>query len=186
MKLDLLTFKKQKDLIDGVILHKLKINRDERGLLMEMLREDWVDVFERPRLQFGQSYYSVTQPGFARDEDCWHNHPKKQVDRFVIIEGSAVVALYDWRKTSKTFGTLNLFLMGEKNGDDNQYLLLIPQDVLHGFCTVGNKPCYLISFPNHRYDPSEEKRIPFDKVKARFPDGSLFSWKKIREQQGPA
>lgn len=182
MRIDFLTYKKKKDLIDGVVLRKLAIRRDHRGLLVETLRDDWSDVFEQPERQFGQSYCSVTLPGFARDEDRWHNHPTQQIDRFVILKGNAVVAIYDWRKESKTFGRLNLFLMGEKNGDDDQYLLLIPQGVLHGFCTVGSKPCYLVSYPTHHYAPSEEERIAFNKVKVVFPDGTPFSWEKIREQ----
>lgn len=180
--MDFLTFKNQKNLIADVVLHQLVMHRDERGLLMETLKEDWTDVFHRPDLQFAQSYYSVTQPGFARDEEFWHNHPTKQTDRFIILQGNAVVALYDWREDSKTKGILNLFLMGERNGDDDQYLLLIPKNVLHGFCTVGDKPCHLISFPDHLYDPKEEGRIPFSQVSALLPDGTAFNWKTVREQ----
>lgn len=182
MQLDFLSLTNQKNLIAGVKLHKLTIHRDLRGMLVETLRDDWEDVFHTPDLQFGQSYCSVTLPGFARDEDKWHNHATKQTDRFVIIRGSAVVALYDWRKGSSTEGILNLFQMGEINGDDNQYLLLIPQNVLHGFCTIGKEPCYLVSFPDHLYDPAEEGRVPFIQAGAKFPDGSLFSWDSIRKQ----
>lgn len=177
-----LSLKNKENLIDGVILHKLEVHRDHRGLLMETLKETWPDVFVRPTLQFGQSYFSITQPGFARDEDMWHNHPIKQTDRFVILKGNAVVALYDWRKVSPTFGRLNLFLMGEKNGDDNQYLLLITQNILHGFCTVGNEPCHLISYPNQVYNPAEEGRISFSEVNAKFLDGTVFSWERVRKQ----
>lgn len=182
MDIDFLSFSNQKNLIDGVVLHKLTIHRDARGMLVETLKEDWKEVFHRPNLQFGQSYFSITNPGFARDEDKWHVHPTKQVDRFVIVSGSAVVALFDWRKDSKTKDVLNLFVMGEVNEDDNQYLLPIPKNVLHGFCTAGKKPCYLVSYPNHTYDPKEEGRIPFSEVDARLPDGTPFSWNSIREQ----
>ena len=182
MEIDFLSYNNQKNVIDGVKLHKLTIHRDPRGSLMETLREDWADVFHRPTLQVGQSYYSVTMPGFARDEDKWHLHPTKQTDRFVILKGNAVVALYDWRKGSETYGVLNLFLMGERNGDDDQYLLLIPINVLHAFGTVGNEPCHLISYPDHTYDPNEEGRIPFSQVNAKLPGGTAFSWKAVREQ----
>lgn len=182
MQLKFLTFNNQEAIIKDVKLHKLIIHRDQRGMLMEMLREDWKDVFERPQHQFGQSYYSMTNPGFARDEDKWHVHPTKQTDRFIVIKGSAVVALYDGREESNTFQTLNLFLMGEKNGDDNQYLLFIPKRVLHVFCTVGNEPCSLVSYPDHIYDPHEEGRIPFSQANVHFPDGRAFSWDIIRQQ----
>lgn len=180
--IDFLTYRNQKDIIDGVKLHQLTIHRDPRGSLMETLGEDWLDVFHRPNLQFGQSYYSITQPGFARDEDNWHVHPTQQTDRFIILHGSAVVAIYDWRKESKTQGFINLFMMGESNRDDNQYLLLIPVNVLHGFCTVGNESCHLLSFPDHHYDPAEEGRIPFSEVNVQLQDGRLFSWDIVRKE----
>ena len=177
-----LSLKNQENIIKDVVMHKLDVHRDSRGLLMETLKETWSDVFVRPVLQFGQSYFSITEPGFARDEDKWHNHPTKQTDRFIILKGNAVVALYDWRKDSPTFGKLNLFIMGEKNGDDNQYLLLIPQNVLHGFCTMGKDPCHLISYPSQSYDPKEEGRVSFAEVDAKFKDGTPFSWEAVRKE----
>jgi len=182
MDLEFLSYNNQKNLIADVALHKLTIHKDERGSLMETLREDWPEIFHRPTLQFGQSYFSVTEPGFARDETDWHVHPTKQTDRFIVLSGNAVVALYDWRKESKTSGTLNIFVMGEGNGDDDQYLLLIPINVLHAFCTVGDKPCGLLSFPDHLYDPKEEGRIPFVQAGAKFPNNEIFSWDPIRNQ----
>lgn len=182
MDVEFLSYKNQKKLIDGVVVYKLEIHRDPRGLLVETLKQDWTDVFHRPDLQFGQSYFSVTNPGFARDEDKWHVHPKKQTDRFVIVGGSAVVALYDWRAKSPTKDILNLFVMGEVNADDNQYLLLIPKNVLHGFCTVGKKSCALVSYPDQSYDPTEEGRIPFSEVNAALQNGTPFGWDIIRDQ----
>lgn len=179
MSFDFLTYNNHKDLIDGVKLQKLTIHRDPRGLLVEVLRSDWEGIVDKEH-PYGQTYRSVTFPGFARDEDQWHNHPTRQVDRFVVVNGSAVFALYDWRKESPTFGKLDLFLMGDINGDDNQYLLLIPKNVLHGFCTVGKNPCILLGNPTETYDPKEEGRINFSDVTATFSDGTPFAWNSIR------
>lgn len=182
MKIDFQTFKNQKNLINGVILRQLKINRDSRGLLVETMKESWTDVYHEPEMLFGQSYCSVTLPGYARDEDSLHNHPTKQTDRFVVIRGNAVFALYDWRPESPTNGMLNLFLMGEINQDDDQYMLLIPKNILHGFCTVGSDPCYLLGFPTHTYDPSEEGRIPISELNVKFEEEISFSWDIVRKQ----
>ena len=181
MKLDFLTFNQQKNLIEGVKLFKLKVNQDQRGMLVETFKINWEEIFNK-ELPLAQSYFSLTNPGFARDEDRWHYHPTKQTDRFVVIKGNAVFALYDWREGSKTLGVLNLFLMGERNGDDNQYLLLIPRNVLHGFCTVGQEPCYLVSYITTLYDPAEEGRISFEEAGVKFSDETPFSWKKVREE----
>lgn len=173
------TLNNQENIIADVKIFKLKVNRDQRGLLMENLKTSWQEIFNK-ELPFGQNYCSVTNPGFARDENLWHQHPD-QTDRFVVIKGNAVFALFDVRPNSKTKDVLNLFLMGEKNGDDNQYLLTIPPEVLHGFCTVGNEPCYLLGFPTLVYDPKQEGRVPFTKAGVTFTDGTPFSWASIRE-----
>ncbi len=181
MALEFLSLNNQKNLIDGAKLFKLRVNRDPRGVLVETLKTSWPEVFSDD-LPFAQTYYSITMPGVARDEELWHCHPTKQIDRFVIIKGNAVFALYDNRKSSKTFGQLNLFLMGEGNNDDNQFLLLVPKNVLHGFCAVGNDPCYLINYPTTLYDKAEEGRFSYEEVGAKLPDGRLFSWQIIREE----
>jgi len=167
---------KSQSLIDGVVLYTLKVNRDERGILVESLKVNWKKVFDDENRPFAQCYYSITNPGVARDADCWHYHPTKQEDRFVVIKGDIVAVLYDWRRNSPTYGTLNLFAMGESEGDA-QYLLLIPVNVLHCFKVVSKKPSILINFPTVLYDSKEEGRIPFKEVK--LPDGTYFDWSLV-------
>jgi dTDP-4-dehydrorhamnose 3,5-epimerase len=104
--------------IEGVKVKKLKVIPDERGLLMEMMRDD-DEFFQR----FGQVYLSVVYPGAVKG---WHYH-KKQTDHFVFVKGMAKVVLYDGRETSKTRGEVNEFFMGEQN----PILLVIPPLVLH-------------------------------------------------------
>lgn len=180
MEKDFITLSNQVNIIEDVKLHKLVIHRDERGMLMETIKIGWEGILDET-MPFGQTYYSITNPGFARDESDWHCHPTKQTDRFVILKGDVVIALYDWRKESKTYGKLNLFLMGDHSGDDNQYLLLIPKNVLHATCNVGKEPARYLGNPTHVYDPSEEGRIPFSQVPVAFSDGTPFSWDAVRK-----
>jgi len=171
-------------LIQGVVVYPLKVNRDERGVLVESLKINWHEVFDSRLRPFAQCYYSITEPGVARDADRWHFHPTKQEDRFVVVKGDILVALYDWRKDSRTYGTLNLFPMGESQKDDGQYLLLIPINVLHCFKNIGKKEAILLNFPTKLYDPKEEGRIPFTEVK--FSDGTTFDWSLISNHQSLA
>src|SRR3990167_3317808 len=99
-----------KGLIDGVILRKLKINKDKTGSLIETLRSDWADVFNQDDLNFAMQYISITPPAVARDEKVWHVH-KFQKDRFICASGKIVTAVYDPRENSKTKGKLNLCIM---------------------------------------------------------------------------
>ena len=165
-------------LIHDVRIHPLRVNRDKRGILTEIMKTDWEDVYEKRELPFAQTYYSITKSGVARDETLWHYHPGGQQDRFGVIKGEIVVAIFDWRKKSKTFGRLNLFHLGELPKDKGQYIVLVPKRCLHGFVVVSKTPAILFNFPTRLYDPVEEKRIPMEKVKME--DGKGFSWDLVR------
>ena len=145
-------------MIEGVKIKKLKVIPDDRGFLMEMLRND-DGVFER----FGQVYLSVCKPNTVKG---WHYH-KKQVDHFVVVKGNAKVVLYDLRDDSQTKGKVEEHFLGEKS----PILLKIPTNVLHGITPMGNEPCYLINIPTEKYNyekPDEfrishtSKEIPYD------------------------
>lgn len=166
-------------LIHDVVLRRLVVNSDLRGNLVEVLKTTWEDVYDPREFPFTQVYYSSTNPGTARDRDRWHFHPGGQVDRYVVIAGDAVFAIYDIRETSPTCDTLNLFLIGESLGPDGQYEILVPARTLHGFLVVSRKPATLLNFPSRLYDPDEEWRLPFEDFP--LPDGSIFSWNKVRQ-----
>ena len=101
MNFTYLDLNNQKDLIEGVVLKKLTLHKDESGTLVETLRRDWSDVFDDKGLNFAMQYLSITPSGRIRDEDKWHVH-KKQKDRFICVSGKIVTTLYDPREGSKT------------------------------------------------------------------------------------
>lgn len=139
-------------MIQGVVVKPLKVIPDERGWLMEMLRDD--DAFFQ---KFGQVYLSVVYPGVVKG---WHYH-KKQTDHFVFVKGMAKVVLYDGREESPTRGEINEFFMGEKN----PILLVIPPRVLHGMKGIGTEPAYLVNTPTEHYvyaEPDEFRTPPHD------------------------
>ncbi len=136
-------------MIEGVQVKRLKVIADERGYLMEMMRDD--DAFFR---KFGQVYLSVVFPGVVKG---WHYH-KQQTDHFVFVKGMAKVVLYDDREGSRTRGEVNEFFMGEMN----PILLVIPPLVLHGMKGIGTEPAYLVNTPSEHYvyDDPDEFRVP--------------------------
>jgi dTDP-4-dehydrorhamnose 3,5-epimerase len=136
-------------MIEGVRVKKLKVIPDERGFLMEMMRDD-DEFFQR----FGQVYLSVVYPGVVKG---WHYH-KKQTDHFTFVKGMAKVVLYDRREGSPTHGEVNEFFMGEQN----PILLVIPPGVLHGMKGAGTEPAYLVNVPTEHYVYGEpdEFRVP--------------------------
>jgi len=168
--------KEKLKLIKDVLLYPLKVNRDDSGTLVETLRKDWLDIYGKDR-EFFMQYYSVTQPGIARDEDVWHYHPNQE-DRFIVAYGEIITAVADSRENSETFGLLNLFHM---QADQDPCILLIPKKTLHGFMVVSKTPAVLLNFPTALYDPQEESRIPYSNAQIKFPDGSLFNWEDVRK-----
>lgn len=167
--------------IHDVVARPLRVNRDESGSLVEILRADWTDIYDDHRRPFAQTYFSVTPPGAARDEDVWHVH-SHQEDRFSVAAGTIVLALWDGRAESPTHGVLNLLTLGEAMPDTKQHCVLIPRRVHHGFLVVSRTPAILHNSPTRLYDPTDEGRESFSDVGATFEDGLGFSWQAVRER----
>ena len=138
-------------MIEGVRIKRLKVIPDERGLLMEMMRDD--DEFFQ---KFGQVYLSMVYPGVVKG---WHYH-RRQTDHFVVVKGMCKVGLYDMREGSPTRGLAEAHYLG----DNNNIVLRIPVGVAHGYRTIGVEASLLVNFPTQLYDPAEpdEFRVPWD------------------------
>ncbi len=145
-------------LIDGVQARLARVMPDERGRLGEIFRADdpW---FEK----FGQVYFTTTYPGVVK---AWHYH-KKQTDHFYVIKGTVKIALYDQRKNSPTYGTVNQLYLSEHCPG----LVRIPPGVQHGWMAVGQTESYIVNIASETYnydDPDEyrthphENDIPYD------------------------
>jgi len=139
-------------LIDGVQARRAKVIADQRGRLGEIMRADdnW---FEK----FGQVYFTTTYPGVVK---AWHYH-KKQTDHFYVIKGTIKIALYDDRKESATYGTVNEVYLGEHCPG----LLRIPPGVQHGWMCVGQTEAYIVNTVSEMYnyaDPDEFRTPPHD------------------------
>lgn len=138
-------------MIDGIRIHPLKKNCDERGFLMEILRSDY-EIYQ----DFAMVYLSKNHPGVVR---AWHYH-KLQDDFFCCISGMIKVGTYDPREGSPTRGHVQEFIIGE----DNPTLLHIPIGVFHGYKTIGSQPSLLLNFPTRLYNYKEpdEYRVPWN------------------------
>ena len=138
-------------MIEGVEIKQLRVNADERGFLMEILRED-DEIFQH----FGQAYVSLNYPGVVR---AWHYH-KLQDDFIAVVKGMIKLALYDARDGSPTKGQVEEHFLGEQNN----ILIKIPVGVMHGYKTIGVEASLLLNFPTKTYSRAEpdEYRLPWD------------------------
>ena len=137
--------------IRGVVVKELVRHCDERGYLLEVLRDD-----DGLLSRFGQSTYTLTYPGVIKAFH-WHRH---QDDLWFIAQGEARVVLYDLREDSPTKGVTQVIYAGEHR----PLLILIPAGVAHGYQVLGSKPLGLFYHTTRSYDPRDpdEERIPYD------------------------
>ena len=138
-------------MIEGVEIKKLKVISDERGRLMEMLRED-DEIFER----FGQVYMTTNYPGVIK---AWHYH-HQQFDNIVCVKGMIKLVLHDARAGSATNRkTEELFI-----GENNPMLVKIPPFVLHGWKCISETESIVINMVTqvYQYDDPDEHRRPYD------------------------
>ncbi len=133
-------------MIDGVKIVPLKRRADDRGYLVEILRND-----DDHYIQFGQIYISYLRKGIIK---AWHKH-ERQTDYFYVISGTSKIGLYDDRKESPTNGVYQTAVLGE-HGEDS--LLIIPPMVWHGQMSL-SEFTYLANLPTETYDPKNPDEI---------------------------
>jgi dTDP-4-dehydrorhamnose 3,5-epimerase len=129
-------------MIDGVQVKKLRVIPDERGRLMEILRND-DEIFQR----FKQVYVTTTYPGVVK---AWHYH-KIQTDNVTVVKGMLKLVLYDQRAGSPTKGEVNEFFIGEHN----PLLVQIPKEVYHGWMCISEQEAIAINCPTEVYNREE-------------------------------
>ena len=141
----------QSRLIDGVKTKTLRLIADERGWLMEVLRSDDPEFFQK----FGQVYVSATYPGVVK---AWHYH-KHQIDNFACITGMVKLVLVDTRDGSPTKDAVNEFFLGTQNPT----LVQVPNLVYHGWKCISTEVSTVVNVPTELYrytDPDEYRLAP--------------------------
>jgi dTDP-4-dehydrorhamnose 3,5-epimerase len=135
--------------IHDVVTKPLRVIPDERGWLMEILRADDRELFEK----FGQVYVSATYPDVVK---AWHFH-KRQVDFFACVAGMLKLVLVDTREGSPTQGAVNEFFIGTRN----PLLVRVPSLVYHGWKGIGPDVALVVNVPTeaYRYDDPDEYRL---------------------------
>ncbi|OPY64972.1 MAG: dTDP-4-dehydrorhamnose 3,5-epimerase [Syntrophorhabdus sp. PtaU1.Bin050] len=137
-------------MINGVAAKQLKVIPDERGRLMEILRND-DDIF----VKFGQVYLTTTYPGVVK---AWHYH-KKQDDFITCVKGMLKLVVFDGREGSPTKGEVNEFFIGEHN----PLLVKVPAMVYHGWKCISEDEALVVNVPTEPYNrenPDEYRLDP--------------------------
>ncbi len=148
-------------MINGVKTKKLKIIPDNRGRLMEILRND-DDMF----IKFGQVYMTTATPGVVK---AWHWH-NKQFDSFTCVSGKMRLALYDGRENSPTKGEIAEVEISL----DNPMVVQIPPGVYHGFKCISEEEAIVINTVTEPYDHNNPDELRIDEY-----DNEIdYDWKR--------
>jgi dTDP-4-dehydrorhamnose 3,5-epimerase len=143
--------------IDGVVVKPCAVHVDDRGMLVEIVRDD-EPVFREVR----QTTFTLAYPGVVK---AFHWH-RRQWDVWFFTTGMAQVVLYDLREGSRSAGQTQVLYMGERQ----PLVVAIPPGVAHGYRVLGSVPAGLIYHTTEHYDPADpdEERIPFDDPRIGF------------------
>ena len=132
----------------GVVVTELRQIVDARGAVLHMLRCDAPGF-----TQFGECYFSELVPGAVK---AWKRH-RHQTQNLAVPVGRIRLALFDARKSSETFGQLQVLELGRPNA---YFRLRIPPEIGYGFTCLGQTPALIANCPDLPHDPSESDIRP--------------------------
>jgi dTDP-4-dehydrorhamnose 3,5-epimerase len=152
----IITTEDSPELIDGVKIESLHVYPDDRGFFMELARlgkglaSQMVPQGDRQV----QVSFTLTYPGTIK---AIHYH-SEQTDIWAPVSGMMQVFLYDFRRNSKTFGSINTIYVGAHR----TWKILIPPGVGHGYKVLGLEPIRLLYFTDRHYNPADELRVAYN------------------------
>lgn len=149
-------------MINGVEIKELKVHKDKRGFLFEILRGTDRIKSDGPKA-FGQFYVSTCYPAVIKGK---HLH-KKQTDHLTVIKGKGVIHIEDGRDGSPSKGEK----MAVEVGEENMRMVRIPPGLWHSTENIGTETLYFINYVTHEYDPKnpDEFRGEFDLKDKKMP-----------------
>jgi dTDP-4-dehydrorhamnose 3,5-epimerase len=148
-------------MIHGVFTKQMRFIPDERGRLMEILRND-EDLF----VKFGQVYVTTTYPQVVK---AWHFH-KKQDDFITCVKGMLKLVLFDDREDSSTRGEVNQFFIG----DYNPMVIKVPKMVYHGWKCISEEEALVVNVPTEAYDRQNPDEFRLDAHENNIP----YKWER--------
>jgi UDP-2-acetamido-2,6-beta-L-arabino-hexul-4-ose reductase len=117
-------------------LETLEKHTDERGLLLEILRDDEI------KEEIKQVYFSTSKPNVIRGN---HYH-KRKIEWFSVVKGTAKLVLED--NESKEREELII-------SDDKPAIIKILPNISHAIQNIGDDEMYLIVIANEVFNPDD-------------------------------
>jgi dTDP-4-dehydrorhamnose 3,5-epimerase len=140
--------------IDGVIVLAPMMHVDHRGRLFEFF--SGVNYFWVDPVVFG--HISSIRPNCVKG---WGLHRHKN-DRYTLVSGEVLVALWDARLDSPTHGLVQRVYLAP----DSVRQVLIPAGVWHAAINLGMDEAFIINMPTQPYDYASPDKV---RLSARSP-----------------
>jgi dTDP-4-dehydrorhamnose 3,5-epimerase len=153
-------------LTQGVTIRSLPTHEDARGAVTELYDPGW--QWHPDALVF--AYTFSIRPGIVKG---WNLH-REHEDRYVVLQGSMELVLFDPRDESPTCGEIcRIVLSGQRRS-----IINIPKNVWHADHNVGTTDVVAVNFPTTRYDHAspDKYRLPIDTPLIPFSFGSARGW----------
>lgn len=149
--------------VEGPILCKPKIIKDERGFFAEIFRKDLLEDFIDEKFNFCQSNLSKSKKGVLRGLH-FQTYPFAQTKLVSVSKGEILDLVVDIRRESKTYGKGIQIILN----DTNHFQFLVPKGFAHGFLVLSDtaEVNYLVdNYYNKDYDygiNSLDPKLNFD------------------------
>ena len=143
--------------INGLVLCKPKIIKDERGFFSETFRKDLLEDFISKKLDFCQHNTSKSSFGVLRGLH-FQTKPKAQTKLVSVSSGEILDVVLDLRKDSQSFGKHYSVILN----DINNFQLLVPKGFAHGFISLSELARVNYQVDNYYNSEYEFGINPFD------------------------
>ena len=143
--------------INGLVLCKPKVIKDERGFFSETFRKDLLEDFISEKLDFCQHNTSQSSFGVLRGLH-FQTKPKAQTKLISVSHGEILDVVLDVRKGSPSYGKHCSVILN----DINNFQLLVPKGFAHGFISLSELARVNYQVDNYYNSEYEFGINPFD------------------------
>ena len=143
--------------INGLVLCKPKIIKDERGFFSETFRKNLLENFISEKLDFCQHNTSQSSFGVLRGLH-FQTKPKAQTKLISVSHGEILDVVLDVRKGSPSYGKHCSVILN----DINNFQLLVPKGFAHGFISLSDVVKVNYQVDNYYSSENEFGINPFD------------------------
>lgn len=133
--------------IPGPLIIKSKIHRDHRGFLRETFKNN---LFKSIKFPF--EILSYSKKNVLRGLHYQKKNPQGKL--VSVVKGAILDVAVDIRKSSKTYGKYQAFILSEENNKQ----LWVPKNFAHGFLALSSS-CIVNYKCTNYYDPDDQNTI---------------------------